>query len=60
MLPTNPRWRTAAILNCHISATVLPILMKFGTMACLVLKIQDAAAALLKIARIAISQQWFD
>jgi len=31
----NPRWRTAAILkkplNRHISATVGPILMKFGT-----------------------------
>jgi len=30
---TNPRWRTAAILkplNRHISATVCPILMKFG------------------------------
>jgi len=34
--PTNPRWRTAATLkkplNRHISATVQPILMKFGTM----------------------------
>ena len=33
--PTIPRWRTAAILkkklNSHISATVWPILMKFGT-----------------------------
>ena len=33
--PTNPRWRMAAILqkktlNRHISATILPILMKFG------------------------------
>jgi len=33
--PTNPRWRAAAILkkkplNRHISATVRPILMKFG------------------------------
>jgi len=34
--PTNPRWRTTAILkkalNHHISATVPLILMKFGTM----------------------------
>ena len=34
--PTNPRWRTAAILkktlNRHISATVWSILMKFNTM----------------------------
>ena len=34
--PTNPRWRTAAILkktlNHHLSATVRPILMKFSTM----------------------------
>ena len=33
--PRNPRWRTAAMfkkkLNRHISATVWPILMKFGT-----------------------------
>ena len=33
--PTNPRWRTAAImkkpLNIHVSASVWPILMKFGT-----------------------------
>ena len=31
---TNPRWRTAAILeklkNCYISAVVQPILTKFG------------------------------
>jgi len=31
----NPRWRTAAILkkskHCHISVTVWPIFMKFGT-----------------------------
>jgi len=34
--PTNQRWRAAAILkkalNCHMSATVPPILMKFGVM----------------------------
>jgi len=34
--PTNPRWRKAAILkktlNRHISASVWPIVMKFGTM----------------------------
>jgi len=35
--PTNPRWRAAAILkkktlNRHMSATVPPILMKFGVM----------------------------
>ena len=34
--PTNPRWRTAAILkkklNRYISATVLPILIRFGKM----------------------------
>ena len=34
--PTNPRWRTAAILkkplNRFISATVWPILIRFGTM----------------------------
>ena len=34
--PTNPRWRTAAImekpLNHHLAATVRPILMKFSTM----------------------------
>jgi len=33
---TNPKWRTAAILekleNSHISAAVQPILTKFGTM----------------------------
>ena len=33
--PANPRWRTAAILkkpfNRHISATVWPILIRFGT-----------------------------
>ena len=33
---TNPRWRTAAILekskNCYISAAVQPILTKFGKM----------------------------
>ena len=32
--PTNPRWRTAILkkpLNHHISATIWPILMKFGT-----------------------------
>jgi len=33
---TNPRWRTAAILekskNCYISAAVQPILTKFGMM----------------------------
>ena len=32
---TNPRWRTAAILekskNCYISAAVQPIFTKFGT-----------------------------
>jgi len=37
MRPTKPRWRTAAILKktvkSHISVTVRPILMKFGTVA---------------------------
>jgi len=75
--PTNPRWRTAAILktnllNCHISATVWPILIRFGTVTHIgpyngsTVKISNfrkseiAAAAILKITKIAISPQRFD
>jgi len=74
--PTNPRWRTAAIkkypLNRHISATVWPILMKFGMSRILApysgpcvkisnfWKSKTAAAAILKITKIAISLQWLD
>ena len=75
--PTNPRWRTAAILkkktlNRYISAIVWPILMKFGKMTqigpyrgCTVKflnfwKFKMAAAAILKITKIAISPQRFD
>jgi len=36
MCPTNPRWQTATMLknlkNCHMSATVWLILIKFSTM----------------------------
>ena len=69
--PTNPRWRTAAILkkplNRYISATVWPILMKFGTMTHIGplqridrYKFKMAAADMLKITKIEIYPQRFD
>jgi len=64
---TNPRWRTAAILeksiNCYISAAVQPILTQFSTMMHFesldrtyrqkfeILQIQDGGAAILKIGK---------
>ena len=64
---TNPKWRTAAILkkrplNRHISATVWPILMKFGTMTYISIfwKSKMAANTFLKMTEIEISPQWFD
>ena len=64
-----PFWKP---LNCHIFATVLPILMKFGMVTHItyyggrIVKISNfwkskmAAAAILKITKIAISPQRFD
>ena len=73
---TNPRWRTAAIVeklkNCYNSATVRAILTKFGTVKHINLldrptvknlkfrKSKMAAAAILKKSKIAISQPRFE
>ena len=73
---TNPRWRTAAILeklkNCYISATVRAILTKFGTMMQFdpldrpdrqkfeIFKIQDGGGRQFEKLKIAISQPRFE
>jgi len=76
MRPTNPRWRTAAILknplHRHIAATVWPILINLAQQRTLTpfivstVKIYNfskskmEAATILKITKLALSAQRFD